>query len=140
MNSPKDAKRIAKNTIYLYLRQMISILISLYTSRVVLSALGVVDYGIYNVVGGIVVLFSFISTSGAQRFLAYDLEKGDLKKLNETFLPLYYVMLKIIRIHILLRRFRIKTSMGENTVRRFVSNRKVFREICSGFDCQSSIS
>lgn len=124
MNSPKDAKRIAKNTIYLYLRQMISILISLYTSRVVLSALGVVDYGIYNVVGGIVVLFSFISTSGAQRFLAYDLEKGDLKKLNETFLPLYYVMLKVIRIHILLRRFRIKTSLGENTVRRFVSNRK----------------
>ena len=56
-------KRIAKNTIFLYIRMLILMLVSLYTSRVVLAALGVEDYGIYNVVGGIVVLFTFINNA-----------------------------------------------------------------------------
>ena len=55
-----DHKRIAKNTIFLYIRMLLLMLVSLYTSRVVLAVLGVEDYGIYNVVGGIVVFFTFI--------------------------------------------------------------------------------
>ena len=71
-----ENKRIIKNTIYLYARTIITLLISLYTSRIFLEALGVVDLGIYNVVGGIVIMLSFINTmmtAGTQRFLSYEL-------------------------------------------------------------------
>ena len=54
-------KRIAKNTLLLYLRMFFTMAVSLYTSRAVLNTLGVVDYGVYNVVGGIVVVFSFVN-------------------------------------------------------------------------------
>lgn len=55
----ENNKRIAKNTIFLYIRMMLIMIVSLYTSRVILAELGVEDYGIYNVVGGIVMMFSF---------------------------------------------------------------------------------
>ena len=58
-------KRIAKNTIFLYLRQLITMAVSLYTVRVILDVLGAEDYGIYNVIGGIVSLFSFLSSTMA---------------------------------------------------------------------------
>lgn len=64
------------------------LVVTLYTSRIVLAELGVVDYGIYNVVGGVVVMFSFINSSMAtatQRFLTYELGKGDFKRLSATF-------------------------------------------------------
>ena len=54
-------KRIAKNTLYLYMRMLLSLIVQLYTSRVILNALGISDYGIYNVVGGVVTMFSFMS-------------------------------------------------------------------------------
>ena len=66
--------RIAKNTILLYFRMLITMGVMLYTSRVVLSSLGVEDYGIYNVVGGVVAMFSFLNaamTSSTQRFLTF---------------------------------------------------------------------
>ena len=81
-------KRIAKNTIMLYVRMLLSIVVSLYTSRVVLQTLGVDDYGIYGVVGGVVAMFSFFnaSMSGAtSRFITFSLGKGDMKDVNETF-------------------------------------------------------
>ena len=56
-------KRIAKNTLLLYFRTLFIMLVTLYTSRVVLNTLGVTDYGIYNVVGGVVMMFSVISGS-----------------------------------------------------------------------------
>ena len=56
-------KRIAKNTFYLYIRMLFSMVISLYTSRVVLNTLGVEDFGIYNVVAGVISMFSFLNTS-----------------------------------------------------------------------------
>ena len=71
-NSVQNNKRIAKNTMFLYFRMLILMLVSLYTSRVVLSALGVVDYGIYNVVGGVVTLFTFVNggmISATQRYM-----------------------------------------------------------------------
>ena len=88
-------KRIAKNTIYLYIRLIFSLCINLYISRAILAALGVEDYGIYNLVGGFVGLLGIISstfTSAAQRFITYDLGKGDLVKLNKTFSTFISIM------------------------------------------------
>ena len=62
-NGTANNKRIAKNTLLLYVRTLFIMLVSLYTSRVVLNTLGVSDYGIYNVVGGVVAMFSVISSS-----------------------------------------------------------------------------
>ncbi len=62
-NNIGNNKRIAKNTILLYFRMVILMLLTLYTSRVVLNALGVVDYGVYNVIGGLVTVFSVMSNS-----------------------------------------------------------------------------
>lgn len=94
-------KRIAKNTIALYFRQILIMLVSLYTSRVILQVLGVDDFGIYNVVGGVVTMFSFITgtmSSASQRFLAYDMAKGDQIKLRQTFsliLMSYFILIAI---------------------------------------------
>ena len=84
----ETSKRLAKNTILLYGRMLFSMLISLYTSRVALSALGFEDYGIYNVVGGLVALFTLISSSltGAiNRFLTFELGRGNQIRLSEVF-------------------------------------------------------
>ena len=81
-------KRIAKNTLFMYIRMIVLMLISLYTVRIVLKNLGVEDYGIYNLIGGIVVLFSFISNSSAaatQRFLNFALGENDLDKLKKIY-------------------------------------------------------
>ena len=81
-------KRIAKNTLLLYVRMIFLLLISLFTSRVILQTLGVEDYGIYNVVGGVVTMFAFLNTAMAgstQRFLNFDLAKNDITELNDTF-------------------------------------------------------
>ena len=59
-NRIENNKRIAKNTAMLYMRMLLSMAVSFYTSRIVLNILGVDDFGIYNLVGGIVVLFSFL--------------------------------------------------------------------------------
>lgn len=80
--------RIAKNTGMLYVRMLFTMAISLYTSRVVLNALGVEDFGIYNVVGGIVVIFGFLSSamaSSTQRFLTVALGKSDLDQVKRIF-------------------------------------------------------
>ena len=94
-------KRIAKNTIFLYLRMLLSLIVSLYTSRVILQVLGVSDYGIYTVVGGIVVMFSFLnsSMSGAtSRFLTYEIGRNNIKTLKETFSSAMEVHLAIALI------------------------------------------
>lgn len=81
-------KRIAKNAIYLYFRMFITMAVSLYTSRVVLHVLGVSDYGLYNVIGGVVASFSMLSsalTVGTQRFLTYAMGEKDKDKLIQTF-------------------------------------------------------
>lgn len=81
-------KRIAKNTIILYFRMAFTMAIQLYTSRVILAALGVSDYGIYNVVGGIVTLFAFLNsamTTSTQRYITYELGKNDSRRLRQVF-------------------------------------------------------
>lgn len=86
--SSNNNKRIAKNTLLLYFRMLFMMVVSLYTSRVILNALGVEDFGIYNVVGGVVAMFTVISGSlsaAISRFITYELGKGDQSKLNKIF-------------------------------------------------------
>jgi O-antigen/teichoic acid export membrane protein len=81
-------KTIAKNTLLLYFRMVVTMIISLYTSRVVLQILGVDDFGIYQAVGGIVGFLSFINNAlatGSSRFLTYGLGEGNLEKLKKVF-------------------------------------------------------
>lgn len=81
-------KRIAKNTLLLYFRMLFTMVVSLYTSRVVLQALGVEDFGIYNVVGTFVAMFSVLSGSlsaAINRFITFELGTGDNKKLKKVF-------------------------------------------------------
>lgn len=83
-----DNKRIAKNTLFLYIRMIVVMGVGLYTVRAILHQLGVVDYGIYNVVGGIVSMFSFINgtlATSSQRYFSIELAKKDYKRLNQWF-------------------------------------------------------
>ena len=85
---PSSNSRIAKNALMFYIRMFLTLIVGLYTSRVVLNTLGVEDYGIYGVVGGVVAMLGFLnaSMSGAtSRFLTFELGRGDKKRLAETF-------------------------------------------------------
>lgn len=87
-NQVENNKRLAKNTILLYFRMIFSMLISLYTSRVILNALGVDDYGIYIAVGGFVAMFAVISnslTAAVSRFITFELGVGNLENMRKVF-------------------------------------------------------
>ena len=87
-NNQANNKRLARNTIVLYFRTIIVMLVSLYTSRVILAELGVEDFGIYNVVGGVIAMFSVVSGSisnAISRFITYELGKGNSERLKEVF-------------------------------------------------------
>lgn len=97
----ENYKRIVKNTLFLYFRMFLIMGVSFYTVRVILDTLGVVDYGLYNLVAGFVLIIAFLNntlTSGTQRFLTFELGKNDFDKLKLTF------SISII-IHILLALF-----------------------------------
>ena len=98
-------KRIAKNTLLLYIRMFLMMGITLYTSRVVLQMLGVDDFGIYNVVGGIIVLFSFINNAmvaSTQRFLNFELGRGNVEEAQKVFAASLNIYLIIVVIFMLL--------------------------------------
>lgn len=83
-----NERRIAKNTVLLYVRILIAIALSLYTSRVVLDVLCVKDFGVYNVVGGLIIILSFLNstmTGATQRFLNFEMGRGPEGCLKETF-------------------------------------------------------
>lgn len=104
-NTTENNKRIAKNTLLLYFRMLFLMAVSLYTSRVVLNALGVEDFGIYNVVGGVVAMFSVLSGSlsaAISRFITYELGKGNQKNLNKIFSSAVTIQLGLAGIIILL--------------------------------------
>lgn len=87
-DNDNKTSRIAKNTLFLYFRMALMMLIGLYTSRVILNVLGVQDYGTYNVVGGVVGMFSLLTTSlshAISRFLTFELGKGDKGDVNKVF-------------------------------------------------------
>ena len=83
-----DNKRIAKNAFFLYLRMFLYIVVNLYTVRVIWQVLGIDDYGIYNVVGGIVLMFSFLNgamVASSQRFISFELGRGSKERLSRVF-------------------------------------------------------
>ena len=83
-----DNKKIAKNTLFLYVRMFLTMGVSLFTSRIVLNTLGVEDFGTYNLVGGIVIMFSFINTAmlgATQRFLNFEMSKKSDEAVNKVF-------------------------------------------------------
>lgn len=87
-DTPANNKRIAKNTLLLYIRMLFMMGVSLFTSRITLAALGVTDYGIYNVVGGMVAMFSILSGSLSVtigRFITVEVGKGDKERLKTIF-------------------------------------------------------
>ena len=83
-----NTKRIAKNTLLLYVRTFFTLLINLYISRVVLEVLGVDDFGVYTVIGGVVAMFSILSSSlsaAISRYITYELGRGDVSMLERVF-------------------------------------------------------
>ena len=114
-----DGKTIAKNTVFLYIRTFATMIISLYTSRVVLQILGIDDYGIYQAVGGIVGFLSFINSalsSGTSRFLTYELGAGNKDRLKNTFST-------TLSVHILLALFVV--LLGETIGLWYFNNKMV---------------
>ncbi len=87
-------KRIAKNTLFLYLRMFVVMAVSLVSSRIILQVLGVSDYGLYNAVGSIVVMFTIINgtlSAGTSRFLTFALGKKDLDEIKKTFSAAFFM-------------------------------------------------
>lgn len=97
-SNKSNSGRIAKNTSYLYIRMILVMLVSLYTSRVVLQVLGISDFGVYNVVGGIVSLLAFFTSSlsnACQRFLNIGIGLNNLQKTEQSFRQSFTLMLFI---------------------------------------------
>ena len=98
MHSTTINKTIATNTMFLYFRMIFSTIVSLYTSRVILQILGIDDYGIYQTVGGVVGMLSFINSAlsmGSSRFLTYEMGVGNFERLRRTFSS-------VLTVHIIL--------------------------------------
>lgn len=105
----ENNKRIAKNTALLYVRMLLIMAITFYTSRVILQVLGIEDYGIYNVVGGVVSMMSFLNTSianGFQRFFSIEIGVGNQQKVRQLFSTAIAIQILItICIYILAETF-----------------------------------
>lgn len=102
-----DKRKIAKNTLFLYIRMLIILAVSLFTQRVVLDKLGASDYGIYAAVGGVVAMLGFLNgtlSTGTSRFLTYELGRGNMERLKNTFSTAFYshLLLSVIVAFILL--------------------------------------
>ncbi len=101
----QDKRRVVKNTGMLYLRMLFTMAISFFTSRVVLESLGVEDYGIYNIVGGMVAMFTMVSgslSSAISRFITFELGRGDQQRLNRVFSTSVVIQLVLSVILVLL--------------------------------------
>ena len=99
-----NTHRIAKNTVMLYMRTLLTMFVSLYTSRVVLRALGIMDYGVYNAVGSTVAMFSVLSgslSSAISRFITFELGRGNIAKLKRVFSTAIIVQLILALVIVL---------------------------------------
>ena len=86
--SLSNNKSIAKNTLMLYVRMILTMSVSLYTSRVILQVLGIEDFGVYNVVGGIISMFAFLNggmVSATQRYITFEIGSGNKEKLHYCY-------------------------------------------------------
>lgn len=105
MSEQSSNKRIAKNAMYLYIRTLVTTLVGIYTSRVVLQTLGVEDYGLYSVVGGVVGMFGFINgsmCSTTSRFITFEIGRGNTEKLSEIFCSAMVVHIVIALVVVIL--------------------------------------
>lgn len=105
MTTLTNNKQIAKNTLFLYLRMFFTMVVSLYTVRVVIQTLSVQDYGIYGAVGGVVLSFGFISsvlTNASQRYFSFELGKGEGGRMKETFSTIFFTYLGVSLFIVLL--------------------------------------
>jgi Na+-driven multidrug efflux pump len=104
MTELENKRLIARNTVALYVRMIVRLLVTLYTSRIVLSTLGFDDFAIYGIVGGVVTVFTFLQSAlnaSTQRFMSIELGKGNtlqLKKVFDTGMTLYLFVALIIVI------------------------------------------
>ena len=116
----QNNRRIAKNTMFLYFRMLITLFVGLYTSRVVLATLGISDYGLYSVVAGVIGMFGFLTgmlSAGTQRFITYEIGTGDLDNLKKVFSTALCMYLMLSGVVLLL---------GETIGLWFVSNKMNF--------------
>ena len=105
VSASDNNRRIAKNTVFLYIRMFVMMAVGLFTSRVILQTLGVEDYGIYSAVGGFVAMFGLLSgtlTNSINRFLAFELGRGDEDKLKRVFSTSLNVMMLLSLLVLLL--------------------------------------
>lgn len=121
--------QIAKNTLMLYFRMLLLLVINLYTSRVILRELGVDDYGIYNVVGGIVVILSFLNSAmagGTQRFMNVEMGKNNQDALNKVFLTSqqihFFVAIVVLIIAETIGLWFLNTQMNIPNMRQYAAN------------------
>lgn len=104
MHTSGDSKRIAKNTLLLYGRMALTMLVALFTSRVILQALGVTDFGIYNVVGGVVAMMGFLNGSlggATSRFITYELglgDRGDARHVFRCAVSIHYLLAALVLV------------------------------------------
>jgi len=116
----QNNRRIAKNTMFLYFRMLITLFVGLYSSRVVLATLGISDYGLYSVVAGVIGMFGFLTgmlSAGTQRFITYEIGIGNLdnlKKVFSTALSMYLMLSGVVLL------------LGETIGLWFVSNKMNF--------------
>lgn len=99
-----QSKKIAKNTVLLYFRMILGMVVSLYTSRVVLRVLGVDDFGIYNIIGGVIVMFSFINTfltSACQRYLSFSIAKDSIDETKKIFSTSLFIHIIVLLLFVL---------------------------------------
>ena len=102
---PIESKRIVKNTGILYFRMLFLMAVNLYTSRILLSALGVVDFGLYNVIGGVVLMLGFLKgtmSTASARFVTVTLSKGDIHEMKRIFSSILFVNILLAGIILLL--------------------------------------
>lgn len=104
-DTAQNNKRIAKNTLLLYVRMFFIMAVTLYTSRVVLSTLGVTDFGIYNVVGGVVAMMGILNGAMAvstQRYITFELGKGNIVRLKQVFSICFLIFILLSAIVVIL--------------------------------------
>lgn len=104
-NHSQNNRRIARNTLMLYVRMLFLMLVGLYTSRVVLEALGENDFGVYNVIGGVVAMFTIISgalNSAVSRFITFEMGKGKEAQLNKVYSTAVSIQLALAIIVVLI--------------------------------------
>ena len=121
----ENTKRIAKNTLILYVRMLFGMAVSLYTSRVVLQVLGVEDYGIYNVVGGVVTMFTLLSNSistSISRFITFELGRGDIQNLKKVINIIGSAKFAFIVILLILFLSMVGSIFSESSVEKLKHN------------------